>query len=911
MKLLDGPSRAKRGKKTLPTSHGLCGNIKGRVLDWFLRRDRDDDLQEEIRSHLSMAAHDRVADGEDPQTARLAALKEFGNVTLTREATRLSWGGVWRSRVADITQDFRYAIRTLRRSPSYSFVVIAVLALGIGANIAVFSLFNALALKPIPHVDGSASLGVLVARTDSGRILPLSYPDFRDLRDQGHAFSGLAGTSMDAYSLGLGTRGERVFGEMVTGNYFSVLGVGASLGRTIQPTDDVSPGKHAVVVISDGLWKRSFASDPAIVGKTIQVNAYPFTIVGVTEPGFQGSIVSLKMDLFLPVMMQAQLRGFDLLGVRESPMLWGLGRLKPDSSIAAAAAEADLLSVQLDARQPARRVSQRATVIPMWQSPYGAQTYMLPAIMLLSVMGALLLLIVCANVSNLVLVREVSRRGEIAARVALGASRSRILRWLFVENLVLALPGAALGMLASQGIDLLLEPTSLASLAPVPVGLNVSLDWTAVVFALVLSCASSLAFGFIPALRSSRVDLAGIMKDDLSPRGGSRGRLRNMLVVSQVAVSLLLLVGAALVIRSLESARTADAGFDPRNVGSVSLDLKPSGYDAIRGRSFYQTLLDTVRAQSWVESAALTAILPLTLVDSNSVDAVIEGHNPRPGEDMRMLINTVSPEYFATLRIGLVAGRDFARTDASDALSVAIVNETMARQFWGTPDGALGKRMRLGGGDWRTVIGVARDIKYARVTEDPRPHVYRPLEQNYLPAMTLHVRSRDPEAVLLARLRSTVQALDPNLPILTARMLTEQTRVALSVFSMAAGVLMVFGVIAMILTALGTYGLVSYAAKQSTHEIGIRIAIGASRAELLRRFLGRGLRLGVVGAICGLVGSVAITRLLTGLLYGVSPTDATSFAGAATMVLTTVLVASLIPAWRASRTDPIAALRHR
>ena len=882
-----------------------------RLLDWLLRRDRDDDLQEEIRSHLSMAAEERVAGGEDARMARMAALKEFGNVTLAREATRLSWGGAWRARVADVAQDFRYAVRTLGRSPSYSCVVIAVLALGIGANIAVFSLFNALALKPIPRVEGSASLGVLIARTDSGRILPLSYPDFRDVRDQGRAFAGLAGTSMDAYSLGLGTHGERVFGEMVTGNYFSVLGVGASRGRTLQPSDDVSPGKHAVVVISDGLWRRSFASDPAIVGKTVQVNAYPFTIVGVTEPGFQGSIVSLKMDLFVPVMMQAQLRGIDLLGARESPMLWGLGRLKPELSIAAAASEASLLSEQLDARQPARRVSQRATVIPMWQSPFGAQTYMLPAIVLMGVMGALLLVVVCANVSNLVLVREVSRRGEIAARVALGASRGRILRWLFVENLVLSVPGAALGMLASQGINFLLRETSMASAAPIPVGLDVSLDWTAVTFAVLLACVSSLAFGFIPALRSSKIDLAGIMKDDLSPRAGSRGWLRNALVVAQVAVSLLLLVGAGLVIRSLESARTADAGFDARNVASLSLDLKTSGYDDIRARAFYQTLLDTVRAQPGVEAAALTAVLPLTLVDGNSVDAVIEGRPPRPGEDRRILINTVSPGYFAALRIGVVAGRDFARTDDDAAEQVVIVNETMARQFWGTPAGALGRRARLSGGDWRTVVGVVRDIKYARVTEDPRPHVYRPLAQNYLPAMTLHVRSRDQDAVLLARLRSTVQALDPNLPILTARMLTEQTRVALSVFSMAAGVLMVFGVIAMILTALGTYGLVSYAARQSTHEIGIRIAIGASRAELLRRFLGRGLRLGVAGAVCGLVGAIAVARLLASLLYGVSSTDATSFAGAVTMVLVTVLVASLIPAWRAARTDPIVALRHR
>ena len=858
-----------------------------------------------------MAEQDRMADGEDARSARLASLKEFGNVTLTREATRLSWGGAWRSRVGDLSQDFRYAIRTLASSPGYSLVVIAVLALGIGANVSVFSVFNALALKPIPGVEGSAGLGVLVARTEAGRILPLSLPDFRDLREQGRAFAGLAGTSMDGYSLGLGTHGERVFGEMVTGNYFQVLGVQASLGRTLLPSDDVSPGKHPVVVVSDALWRRAFASDPQIVGKTIQVNAYPFTIVGVTEPGFQGSIVSLRMDLFLPVLMQPQLRGIDLLAARESPLVWGLGRVRPGSSISAAAEEADLISAQLDAGQPARRVVQRATVLPMWSSPYGAQTYMLPAILLLSAMGALLLLIVCANVSNLVLVRGVSRRGEIAIRVSLGASRGRILRWLFVESLVLSLPGAALGMLASRVISVLLEPTSMASLAPVPVRLNVTTDWTAVVFALVLSCASSVVFGFLPALRSSRVDLAGTMKDDLSPRGGSRGRLRNVLVVSQVAVSLLLLIGAGLVIRSLESARTADVGFDAHNVASVSFDLRPSGYDSTHGRAFYRRLLDTVRAQAGVESVALTSTLPLTLVDGNSVDTVVEGYQPGQGEDMRVLINTVSPDYLDTLRIGLVAGRDFAPSDLPESLPVAIVNETMARQFWGNAAGAVGKRLRLAGGDWRTVIGVARDIKYARVTEDPRPHVYRPLEQNYLPAMTLHVRSRDSEAALLARLRSTVQSLDPNLPILNARMLSEQTRVALSVFSMAAGVLVVFGVIAMILTALGTYGLVSYAVRQSTHEIGIRIAIGASPVELLRNFLGRGLSLGVIGAVCGLVGSFLVTRLLGGLLYGVSPTDAASFTGAAAVVLTTVLVASFVPAWRASRTDPIAALRHR
>ncbi len=882
-----------------------------RLIDWILRRRRDDDLQAEIRAHLSMATQDRIEQGEDPRHAHLGALKEFGNVTLTREATRQSWGGAWREYLLDVTQDIRYSVRVLRRTPGYALVVVAVLALGIAANLAVFSLFNAMALKPLPAVDNSASLGVLVARTSAGRILPLSHPDFLDLSRAQQTLTSVAGTTMEFFSLGLGTHSERVFGEMVTGNYFSVLGVRAGLGRTLLPSDDVAPGKHPVAVISDALWKRTFGADPAVIGKTIQLNAHPFTIVGVSEPGFQGTVVGVALDMFVPVMMQPQLRGVDLLNDRQASILWGLGRVRSGSSLSAADTEAALLSSRFDAEHPAREVEQRAAVIPMWQSPFGAQTYMLPAISVLGVMGALLLLIVCANVSNLVLVRGVSRRGEIAARLALGASRGRILRLLLVESIVLAVPGAALGLVTSRAIGGLLRNGNLSSAAPIPVSLNTSADWTFVAFALVLSCASSLVFGFLPALRASKVNLAGVMKDDLSPRGGSRGRMRSALVVAQVAVSLLLLVGAGLVVRSLEAARTANVGFDERHVTAVTVDLRSSGYDERRGRVFYERLIDALQAQPGNESVSLASILPLTMVDSNSLELAVEGRDPRKGEDMRLLVNSVSPGYLETLRIPLMSGRDFARTDGESSLPVAIVNETMARRYWRTPDQALGNRIRIARREWRTIVGVARDIKYARVTEEPRPHVYLPATQNYSSMMVLHVRSQDAEPALLARVRSTIQTLDANVPLVRTNMLRDQTRSALSIFSMAAGTLTVFGVIAMLLTAIGTYGLVSYAARQSTHEIGIRIALGAGRRDVLGRFLGRGLRLGAFGVVCGLALSLLIARILASLLYGVSPTDAVSFSAALALVITIVLIASLIPAWRASRIDPIAALRHR
>jgi predicted permease len=887
------------------------------LFQWMRRRRPvDHDLQEEIYSHLAMAAQDRVADGADPETARLAARREFGNVTLATEASQRIWSIGWIEAARDLLQDGRYAVRLLPRSPGFSLIVIAVLALGIGLNAAVFTLFKGLALKPLPGVDGSAGLGVVMAQTSAGRPMPLSYPDYQYLRDHDRAFAGLAGSSMSMFSLGLGNRGERVWGEFVTGSYFQLFGVRARLGRTLLPSDEVAPGKHPVVVISDGLWRRAFGSDPDIVGKTVNLNAYPLTVVGVTDPAFHGAVVSLDVDAFVPLMMVPQLGLFNQapkpgqLYDRKVPLLVVFGRLLPGTTLATASAQAAVLSTRLAADAPLQDYSQRVMVLPIWRSPYGAQTYMLPAVVVLGAMGALLLLIVCANVAGLVLVRGISRRGEIAVRLALGASRARILRLLFIENLVLAVPGAALGLLlAWRALPLLWSGA--AGGAPGRMFLDVSVDRIVIGFAVLSSCASALFFGFIPALRSSRVDLVSVMKDDLSPRGAARGRFRAALVVAQVAVSLLLLVGAGLVARSLDAARRADAGFDPRNVTSLTMDLRPNGYDEARGRAFYQQLLDTVRADDGIDSASLAAIYPMTMVDSVSQKFVVEGYQPRRDEDLIFLFNVVTPDYFRTLRIRLVTGREFDPRDDASAPQVAIVNDTLARRFWGSAPNAIGKRLRLAAGESRTVVGVAGDVKYARINEDPRPFVYLPFLQSYTSNMILHTRGSAGPVKLLEQARGHVQTLDPNLPILEAKSLSEQTNAALGVFEMTARTLLIFGVAAMGLAAMGIYGLVSYTVKQSTHEIGIRMALGARRADVIMRFLGRGLRLGTIGAAVGIVASLVVTRLLGTLLYGVSATDAVSFATASVVVLGSVVVATLIPAWRAARTNPMAALRHQ
>jgi putative ABC transport system permease protein len=887
---------------------GLFGWLKRRRLD-------DDDLQDEIQSHLALATDERVAEGADRRTAHLASLKDFGNLTLTTEAARSVWKPWWIEAPRDWLNDVRYAIRVLAKSPAFSLIVVAVLTLGIGLNAAVFTLLKSLALSPLSGVEGSARMGVVLNETRTGRREGLSYPDYHYIREHDRAFTGLTGSAYTAIKLGLGNRAQRITGELVTGNYFQLLGVRAQLGRTLLPRDEVAPGRHPFVVLNDGLWRRTFGGDPDIVGKTIHLNAFPMTVVGVAEATFHGTVVSSDGEVFAPLMMAQQVglsvpaENRDVLSDRHANFLMVLGHLRPGITLATAGAQMAGLSNQLKRDAAVSDVDRDVKVIPIWRSPYGAQTYMLPGVMVLSAMGALLLLIVCANISGLVLVRGVSRRGEVAVRLALGATRARILRLLLVENLVLAVPGAMFGLaLVWLGMPLL-YPHNAAAAAPGRLFLDLSVDRLVVGFSVLAACASALVFGFIPAFRGSRIDLMSVMNEDLSPRGGVKGRFRAGLVIAQVAVSLLLLVGAGLVTRSLDAQRTADPGFDATNVISVTVDVKPNGYDETRGRAFFQQLLDRIRADQGVESASLAASSPMTLVDSGSQLVSIDGYEPRREEDLMFLSNTVAPDYFRTLKIGLVSGREFESHDDAAAAQVVIVNETMARRFWSNAALAIGKRVRLSSGQWRTVIGVARDVKYARIDEGPRPYVYVPFLQSYRSSMILNTRGPAGVSVLLEQARAHIRALDPELPILYARSLREQTGASLTILEMVATMLFVFGIAGMALAALGIYGLVSYTVKQSTHEIGVRMALGAQGFSLVRGFLGRGLRLGAIGAALGVVAAFAFTRLLGSVLYGVSATDPMSFARALAVVLGAVLVATAIPAWRAARTNPLSALR--
>ena len=896
------------------------------IRSWLKRRRLgldEDDFEAEIRAHLRIAADERVADGADRRSAHDASLKDFGNLTQTAEAARRVWTPRWLEAVRGYAGDVRYAIRALGKNRAFSLTVVGVLTLGIGLNAAVFTMLKGIALSPIAGVEGSARLAIIIAETSSGRQVRVSYPDYQYLRDHQSAFSGLFGSTLVKANLGRGRRARQVWGELVTGNYFQILGVRAQRGRTLLPSDEIAPGRHPVVVLGDELWRRDFGADPEIVGKTVEINNCALTVVGVADPSFHGTTVVYEVGVYVPVMMAEQLgltfgtHGSPLgppsgiLADRRTGLFFPQGYLRPGTTLASAAAQTEALWARLVRDRPLTEAAERLRVEPFWKTPGGAPIILLPTLIVLGAMGLLVLTIACANLAGLVLVRGVSRRGEIAVRLALGATRRRIVRLLIIENLVLAVPGALLGvLLAGQGIPVLVGYAERLA-APERLFFNIEVDWLVIAFAAVAACGSALVFGFVPALQSSRVDLVSVINQDASPRGAPRGGLRSGLVVAQVAVSLVLLVGAGLATRSLEAARRADPGFDAAHVTAIAVDVRQNGYDEQTGRAFYRDLLDRARADPLVESATLATTTPMNMLGTRPQRVAIEGYAAPGDEDLAFESNTVGPDYFRTLRIPLRVGRAFEDRDDETSAPVVIVNDTLAERFWGGAANAIGKRVRVADGEWRTVIGVAADVKYSRIDEAPRPYVYLPFLQAYRPSLILHTRGTAPVEGLVNRARAQVTALDPDLPILSADPLANTLRGALLIFDLMATMLFVFGTAGMALAALGTYGLVSYTVKQSTHEIGIRMALGASGPTVVRGFLGRGLRLGLIGAALGVVAALAATRLLSGVLFGISATDATSFARALAIVLVGVLLATLVPASRAARTNPLGALRHQ
>jgi predicted permease len=889
--------------------------LRGRRLDLD-----DEDFKAEVQAHLAMATKDRVADGADPEAARFAALKEFGNVTLTTEAARRVWRPRWVEALHDLWLDVRYAARSLRTHPAFALTVIAVLTIGIGLNATVFTMLKAIAISPIAGVPGSSAMVVVLRETDAGRQVRLSYPDYRLLREREPSMQGLMASVVAAVGLGRGRESRALWGEFVTGNYFQAMGVRASLGRTVLPSDENPSGGEPVVVISDGLWRRDFGADPRVIGRTLEINGTQFTIVGVVDPSFHGTTVVYDVEVFVPLTMAPQL-GFRfgsqettpaaVLADRRAQVLYPQGFLPAGMSLDRARAGADAFWTTLAPERPVTDPREHLRVEPFWRTPNGAPLILRPVLTVLTVTGLLVLVIACANIAGLVLVRGLARRGEIAVRLALGATRRRIVRLLVVENLLLAIPGVVLGVLvAANGVPwFVAQAENLA--APRRLFFNVEVDRLVMAFSVFVACGSALVFGFVPALQSSRIDLVTAINEDASPRGASRARGRGALVVAQVAVSLVLLVGAALVTRSLDAARHTSPGFDPNHLTAISMDVKQAGLDEPEGRVFYRRLIESMRRSSGTDTATVALLGPLNLFATRAQRVEIDGYVPRKDDDLAFMWNAVGPDYFRTMRIPLVAGRDVLDRDDKATERVAVVNRTFAERFLGEPRRAIGRHIRVGDGEWRTIVGVAGDVKYLRLDEPPRPYVYLPVFQVYRSDLLLHTRGPAPSEAQVARARAEIAALAPNLPLMFARPMDDEMRGATIFMNLSAFMLFVFGATGIALAALGTYGLVSYTVTQSTRDIGIRMALGASALSVARAFVGRGVRLGVIGAVVGTAIALATSQLLGSVLFGVSATDPASFARALAIVLVTVALASLVPAWRASKTDPLKALRHQ
>jgi len=858
-------------------------------LRYFLmsRRARQE-FDEEVDAHIAMLTERFVARGMAREEALSAARQQFGNRTSLGETHNEMQTFVW---FETLMQDLRYGVRVLARNKAFAAVAVLTLALGIGANTAIFSVVNAVILRPLPYSD-PGRLAVLWGNVKRVRIerRGASYPDYLDWRDQSRSFTGMAAFNDHQFALtGIGTP-ERIAGEYVSQPYFSLLGIRAAVGRTFHPEEDLVPQRDAVAILSDGAWRRRFGADPSIVGRTMQLDDRAYTIIGVAPAGFQG--LSDEAEVWVPFVMAGSAADLNQRGLR-SPRV--LARLKARVSVAQAQAEMDGISLRLAQTYPGTNEARGVEISPLDREISGE--IQKPLLILLAAVG-FVLLIASTNVANLLLARSEARQHEVAMRTALGASRGRVMRQLLAEGAILVAFGCAAGLaLAHYGILALMAASPLRF----PSFVHPTIDVSVGLFTTLVCSVVALALGLAPAVQLSTAGIAG-----RSTIGRRNSHFRDGLVVAEMAVSLLLLIGAGLMIRSLAHLAAIDPGYDPRHVVALRVSLpqlRPTAANDI---------LQHIAALPSVESASLATDAPLG--DPDALFYTAEGQPPMNAQTApRAYYHRVSPDFFQTLHTPMLFGRAFTAQEVHDKANVAIVTENLVRRFWPGQD-PIGKRIRLGARDstrpWLAIVGVVREMKYRGLPQNPTadPDLFQVFDEGSHDFSVLVRTSTDPAGALQS-IRTVLRQAEPAILLYNPGTLEELVGVETSQPRFTGWLMAIFAGIALLLATIGIYGVISYSVSRRTREIGLRVALGAGRVSVLRMVMGRGMALVGLGLLVGTAAALLLTRMMASLVYGVSSTDPLTFAAAAALLMTVAAIACLVPAARAVRIDPAIALR--
>jgi predicted permease len=894
-----------------------------RLASLFRRRQREREMAEELESHLQMHIEDNLRSGMSPAEARRQALVKLGGLEQVKEDCRDAWSVRF---ISEVFQDIRYGLRQLRRNPGFTAVAVLTLALGIGANTAVFSLIDAILIKTLPVWKPEQ---LFLFRWESPHVITddLPYPLFDQIRSNTHVFQAMSAL----YNLDLATsvdgKPALATGQLVSGNFFAMLGVRTIAGRAFSLEEDRIPGGDPVAVISYRYWKRQFGLDPSAVGKTITLNGWPFTVVGVTGPNFNGVSVGASPDIWVPMMMQAQvMNGRSLLNDSRGWFFEILARVQDGVSLPQATADLNVAYQQIAMKEAGATITpemrenlarQRISLLPASRGLSALRDRVSKPLLVLMGLVSVVLLIACANVAGLLLTRGGIRQKEIALRAALGAGRARLVRQLLTENLLLAILGSFVALvLARYGEEFLV---ALPFAGATPLAIDLDPDQMMLIFYACAILLTVILFGTAPTWRASRVDLNGVLKAGtrsvVGPgRRASRWGLGNSIVISEVALSLVMLAAAGMLTRSLLKLRDVNPGFNQRNVLLASIGPASIGYRDNRLTNLYEQLMEAVAQLPGIRSVSLSAVPPMSQGQWRT-GVYVRGHVAGSSENATVPWNLIAPDFFRTLEIPLLQGRDFTPRDDASAPKVAIINETMARFYFGNTS-AVGRHLSLTGpgGKEIEIVGVVGNAKYSSLRQSTQRMVYLPYPQapgGSLPfGMVIELRTVGNPGGFVRTVRQAIGSISKQIPVLGFTTLAEEVSTSLAQERTVAELSCLFGLLALILAAVGFYGVMAYTVSKRTSEIGIRMALGAEKSDVLRMVVGQGLKLALIGVAIGIAGALALTQFLSSLLYGVKPTDPLTFIAVSLILIAVALVACYIPARRAAKVDPMVALRY-